>query len=281
RIFSLDTSQTPAVLDEKIVLNDANDLLAAEEPSLVEASGLVNLDAEGLAVSVSGDYWVASEGRGTVGSNNRPFEFANYLVKADASGAIVDVVSLPDDVEALQVRFGFEGVAAVEENGVEVLYVAFQREWAGDPDDLVRIGRYDTATGDWTFAYYPIEAPTSPNGGWVGLSEISSVGGGEFAVLERDNQAGPDARIKLITSFSIEDVTFRPNADAPLFDVVAKTVVRDLIAEGDLTDPGGLILEKVEGLAITPNGGAWWLNDNDGVDDSNGETQFRLIEELF
>ena len=281
RIFSLDTDGVPATLDEKIVLNDANGLLAAEDPGLVEASGLVNLDAEGLAVGVDGGYWVASEGAGTVGSNSRPFEFANYLVHADDSGAITNVVALPAEVEALQVRFGFEGVAAVEENGAEVLYVAFQREWAGDPDDLVRIGRYETATGDWTFAYYPIETPTSPNGGWVGLSEISALGDGEFAVIERDNQAGPDARIKLITHFSVEGVTFRPQSEAPGFDILAKTVVRDLIDAGDLTAPGGLILEKIEGLAVTEGGGAWWVNDNDGVDDSNGETQLRLIEGLF
>ena len=281
RVYSLDTSQTPAVLDEKLILTDANGLLAAEDPSLVENTGRVNLDAEGVSVGVNGGYWVASEGAGTVGSASRPFEFANYLVKATETGAIIDVVALPADVEALQVRFGFEGVAAVEENGVEVLYVAFQREWAGDPDGLVRIGRYDTSSQEWTFAYYPIEAPTSPAGGWVGLSEISSVGDGEFAIIERDNQAGPDARIKLITKFSVDGVTFRANDEAPTFDVVTKTIVRDLIADGDLTDPGGYILEKIEGLAVTPSGGAWWLNDNDGVDDSNGETQFRLIEGLF
>ncbi|MEL7489577.1 MAG: esterase-like activity of phytase family protein [Pseudomonadota bacterium] len=282
RIFTIDPGQTPASLNGEIILSDTNGLLAEEDDNLVEASGRVNLDAEGLAISVNGGYWIASEGAGTFDDDDRPVEFNNLLVKADASGAIVGVVSLPDDVDAIQRRFGFEGVASVEENGNEVLYVAFQREWSGDPSGLVRIGRYEAnAQEPWTFAYYPIEAPTSPNGGWVGLSEIVSLGDGRFAVLERDNQAGPDARIKLITEFSIDGVTFQSNSAAGAFDVVTKTVVRDMIFRGDLTLPGGLILEKVEGLAVTPSGDAWWVNDNDGVDDSNGETQLRKIDRLF
>jgi hypothetical protein len=38
--------------------------------------------------------------------------------------------------------------------------------------------------------------PASPNGGWVGLSEIVAVDATTFAVIERDNQGGPDAVIK-------------------------------------------------------------------------------------
>lgn len=281
KVFAIDPSTSPASLTVSFELEDVGGLLAAEDPALVEADGAVNLDAEGVALSADGGFWIASEGAGTVGSASRPFEFANYLVKTDGEGAITRVVALPDDVEALQVRFGFEGVASVLENGVEILFVAFQREWAGDPANRVRIGRYDTGSGAWTFAYYPIEVPTSPNGGWVGLSEIVALGDGRFAVIERDNQAGPDARIKRITEFSTDGVTFLPNAESPDFDIVAKKTVRDLIAQGDLTRPGGLILEKIEGLAVNGEGGAWWVNDNDGVDDSNGETQLRMIDRVL
>jgi hypothetical protein len=110
------------------------------------------------------------------------------------------VVTLPASTTARLVRFGFEGVASVGSGDDEVVYVAFQREWAYDPDDHVRIGRYKVASSEWTFYYYPIEAPLSANDGWVGLSDLAYLGNDELAVIERDNQAGPDAAIKRIYS---------------------------------------------------------------------------------
>ena len=54
--------------------------------------------------------------------------------------------------------------------------------------------------------------------------------------------------------------------------MVQKTLVRDLMP--DLEAPNGLVIEKVEGLAVNRNGKAFIVTDNDGVDDSSGETQF-------
>jgi hypothetical protein len=45
--------------------------------------------------------------------------------------------------------------------------------------------------------------------------------------------------------------------------------VRDLIP--DLKAPGGLLVEKVEGLAVSEAGDVWIINDNGGVDDNSGE----------
>ena len=49
----------------------------------------------------------------------------------------------------------------------------------------------------------------------------------------------------------------------------------------DLEGTNGLVLEKIEGLAVLPNGDVLVVNDNDGVDDSNGETQLFTFEELL
>ena len=46
--------------------------------------------------------------------------------------------------------------------------------------------------------FYPLDDVESQYGGWVGLSDITNVGEGEYLVLERDNQGGPDAAIKRI-----------------------------------------------------------------------------------
>ena len=37
--------------------------------------------------------------------------------------------------------------------------------------------------------------------------------------------------------------------------------------------PGGLLYEKIEGMALMDDGDVYVCNDNDGVDDNSGETQ--------
>lgn len=272
RIYVMDIRRKPAVIVDEIVLKDGGQT--------------VNLDAEGIAVSATGDgsFWIASEGAGSVDEPSRPVTSLNTLVHAASDGSIIETITLPDAVNAKQRRFGFEGVASVMEGGSEVLYVAFQRPWVDDPapnnnDDggKVRIGRYDHAHGEWTFAYYPLDVRQSPNGGWVGLSEITALGHGRFAVIERDNQGNTDARIKRVYAFSVSDVVFRPEGES--FDTLSKTLVRDLLP--DLKATGGMVLEKIESLAVTRTGDLLFANDNDGVTDSNGETQLIRIKGVF
>ena len=57
--------------------------------------------------------------------------------------------------------------------------------------------------------------------------------------------------------------------------LIGKETVRDLIP--DMTATGGFVLDKVEGLAITPEGTAYIVTDNDGTDDSTGETMFFTV----
>ncbi len=281
RIYSM-ANQHPATITAETILRDGLGALGKIEPSLVNADATVNLDLEGVAHRAAGGFWVVSEGVGTLGDSKRPVESKNLLLQIAADGAIEAVHTLPESTNARQIRFGFEGVAVTRRGADETVFVAFQREWADDPENRVRIGRLDLATGEWSFYYYPLEIPTSPNGGWVGLSEITHLGDDRFAVIERDNQGGPDATIKRIYEFSIAGLT--PTADPvpgirPDFPVVEKKMVRDLMA--DLQQRGGLVLEKIEGLAVTPRGTALVVNDNDGVDDSNGETQLIRINGLF
>ena len=40
-----------------------------------------------------------------------------------------------------------------------------------------------------------------------------------------------------------------------------------------LEAPGGLLYEKIEGMALMDDGDVYVCNDNDGVDDNSGETQ--------
>lgn len=274
RIYKMDISAQPAVITKEIVLKDTMSKLVAAEPTLVNSDQTVSIDAEGIAMRAGGGFWIASEG------DDDPF-FRNLILGVTADGDIDDVITLPDSTTARIMSNGFEGVAAVGAGNDETLFVAFQREWVDDPKGQVRIGRYDVASAEWTFFYYPLDVPTSPNGGWIGLSEITALGKDEFAVIERDNQANTDATIKRVYKFSVKGLT--PLADpltgTPSFPVVSKTLLRDLLP--DLQATGGMVLEKIEGLAVTEHGDMLFLNDNDGVSDSNGETQLIRIKRGF
>ena len=281
RIFTMDLTQSPVKITQQMILKDTNSALSAVDPSLVngDAEMTVNLDPEGIAIANDSGFWIASEGKGTIGDLDKPFEFENILLKVSTSGVIEEVVTLPSETTNRQLRFGFEGVtSATNANSEEILYVAFQRTWAGDQSNRVRIGQYNTVTKAWAFFYYELDQVESLNGGWVGLSDITYLGNDRFMVIERDNQSGPDAAIKRLYSFSIAGLT--PLADdgsnTVAYPVVNKTLVDDLM--DDLAATGGLTLEKIEGLAVKADGTVLVVNDNDGIDDSNGETQLLRLK---
>ncbi|MFK7961100.1 MAG: esterase-like activity of phytase family protein [Phycisphaerales bacterium] len=293
RFYAVDLGRCPARITADVPIRDANGVLAAAlselEASLtdpgvftvreiVTADDHVNLDLEGISATRSGDVWVVSEGSGNfidgASDPDRPFASPNMLLRLAPDGTILSAVLPPLDLTRNQLRFGFEGVAADAAAGS--IYVAWQRAWtgAGDPDNHVRIGRYTTSTASWSFAYYPIDEPTSPNGGWVGLGDLALDAAGRLLVLERDNQGGTDARIKRIATVDPNAVTFASaNADPSAIPVLQKQLLRDLIAADDYARFGGFVPEKLEGLAIDSTGRVRVVNDNDGVDDNNGETR--------
>jgi len=276
RIFTIDLNTHPAlIVREQKIVDSFNKFAAlntgfphpsatrfddADKAAMINSDGTLNLDAEGIARASDGGFWLVSEGRGTVSeSASRPVESLNFLFKLSLDAKIENVFLLPDVVNSRQIRFGFEGVT--EHQGK--VYVVFQRAWEGE--EHPRIGIFNPLTSEWEFLFYPLDSPSSPRGGWVGLSEIVAADNGRLLVLERDNQAGADAAIKRIYSFD-------PSAHVD-GEVVAKTLVRDLMQTGDLTPSGAVVAEKVEGMAMLPGGDVFIVNDNDGVDGSNGETQ--------
>ena len=113
---------------------------------------------------------------------------------------------------------------------------------------------------------YPLE----PKGeGWMGLSELT-VHGDNAYIVERDNLIGDKAVVKKIFRVKLADL--KPAKLGGELPVVAKEEVRDLIP--DLKRNGGYVVDKVEGFTIDKDGNGWIVTDNDGVDDSSGETLF-------
>lgn len=253
QIFGIDTSRTPAIIDNRIALS--------------KNGSSVNYDLEGIAQAADGSFWLASEGNGS--------STANLLVKAAASGDIVAEYALPAAVNALQKSNGYEGVAVTGSGDSERVYVAFQREWAGDPAGLVRISVFNPNDASWAFFHYPLDAAAA--GTWNGLSEITALGNGKFVVIERDNQQGARAQLKRLYTFSVAGLT--PAAQGESFPVLTKTLARDLLP--DLKTTHGWVVDKVEGTAQAKNGQFFVVTDNDGIEDATGETRFLRLGKLF
>jgi hypothetical protein len=265
RLFYMNVSTFPAVITKEYRLLDSNDILAAAPlgSKLVNSDKTVNLDLEGIAVSRLGGFWVVSEGAGTAGDASRPITSNNYLIKVSNEGIIQNVITLPKEVNDIQSRFGFEGCAEGSGRFANKVVVTFQRAWVGETNP--RIGVYS-----WTFFFYPLENVQSQFGGWVGLSDISPLGDGKFLVVERDDQGGPDGVIKSLYIIDLEL--------AAVGSIVQKTLFRDI--KKDILSRGGLLLEKIEGVAVTKGGKVWIVNDNDGVEGNSGEMQLLEVTEI-
>jgi hypothetical protein len=242
-IFHIDVSETPA----RIV--DAIRVTREGQPAQL-------MDMEGIALDGEGGFWIASEGR-----SDRLVPHAIYHVGAD--GAIEDYIALPNELLAVEMRFGFEGITRVD----DILYVAVQREWRDDPANHAKVLGYNLETEEWSVIHY---AKTEPATGWVGLSEI--VAHGDFMYfIERDNQHDTRAMTKIITRVPMSAMNnMVALGETPA--VLAPELVVDLLPY--LTSTGGYVLDKVEGLAIAEDGTMWVSTDNDGVDDHSGETMF-------
>lgn len=249
RIFTIDTSKTPALIDGQIELR--------------KAGSTVDYDLEGIAQATNGDFWLASEGNGKA----RP----NLLIQANASGEVLAEYPLPAEVAAQQTSNGFEGVAVVGEGASTRVYVAFQREWKNDPSGRVRLGVFNPGNGEWGFLHYPLDPAVE--GGWVGLSELTSLGNGQFLVIERDNQQGPAAEVKRLYRIDLNGL--QPAAEGQHFPLVTKRLERDLLP--DLKSTNGWVLDKVEGTAVDTLGRLFVVTDNDGVEDASGETRFMRL----
>ena len=192
----------------------------------------------------------------------------SLLLAAAADGTVEREIPLPDAAYEQAIRFGFEGVATCGEGPEEQVVVAIQRAWKDDPEDTAKLAIYSPAEDSWSFVRYPLDAPKSERGGWVGLSEITHLDGDRFAVLERDNQPGSYAAIKTITVVDLDGV--EPAAWGEELPLVEKTMAIDLLAPMQASQ--GWISDKAEGFAITADGRIFAVTDNDGVSDASGET---------
>ncbi|OCW59227.1 esterase-like activity of phytase family protein [Hoeflea olei] len=249
QIFTIDATQTPARITAAL------DITRGGAPAQ-------KLDIEGVTTDGEGGFWLASEG-------NSAKLVPHALYHVNAKGVIKKEIALPEELLANETRFGFEGIA----RDGDVLWMPVQRPWKDDAKSEVKLVSYNTKTEEWGAVRYPLDAPADK--GWVGLSDIELHDGYAY-IIERDNQIGDKAAIKKIYRVAMSELTPAPlGGELPL---VAKEEVRDLLPE--LKALNGYVVDKVEGLAIDADGKAYVVTDNDGVDDSSGETLFFTIDGL-
>jgi hypothetical protein len=252
-IFEIDATQVPARIVRRMAV-------------MKDGAAVEKLDLEGIAARPDSGFWLASEG-------NPKKEMANRLLRVSAEGIVEEDIALPDAIAAGATASGFEGVAVEGTGADETVWIAVQREWADDEKGFVKLLAYKPGSGEWGVVRYPLD----PAGeGWVGLSEITALGGGRFAIVERDNLIGEAAKLKALTTVSLADIApAAPGAEAP---TVEKKAVRDFL--DDLKCANGYVVDKVEGFAVDVEGTAYMMTDNDGVDDSSGETLFFNLGKL-
>lgn len=252
-IFSIDATKQPALITGKTVVTR-------------NGAPAEKLDLEGIASDGAGGFWLASEG-------NSEKEVPHAVLHVDKAGAIVEEIALPAELLAGETRFGLEGITVTGSGDDTTLVMAIQREWKDDPKGQTKLLAYKPKSKEWSAARYPLE---STEKGWVGLSEITAHDG-KLYVIERDNLIGAEAKLKAL--YSVELATFAPAKLGGELPVVTKTLVRDLVP--DLRSAtNGYVVDKVEGLTINASGEAFVVTDNDGVDDSSGETLFLKLGKL-
>ncbi len=242
QILTIDASQTPAAIVSAMTVT--RDGAPAEK-----------LDLEGITPDGEGGYWLASEGR-------TDKEIPHALLHVDGNGAITEEVAFPEALLANEIRFGAEGVTMVG----DTLWIAMQREWKDDAEGFVKLVSYNPATNAWGAVHYPLEKPEA---GWMGLSEITA-DGERVLIVERDNQIGANVKVKRLYSVPVAEL--KPAELGTELPVVTKTLVRDFLP--DLAAHNGYVVDKLEGFAIDASGKAFAVTDNDGTDNSSGETYF-------
>ncbi|PQO24756.1 alkaline phosphatase [Rhodobacteraceae bacterium WD3A24] len=248
RIFEIDPSERPARITRAIEVTR-------------DGAPAQMLDLEGVVTDGEGGFWLASEG-------DADDLYPHAIHHVTAGGEIDQQIAFPAELRAVARRHAAEGITMVG----DTLWIALQREWDDDPAGHVKLVAYNTESREWGAVHYPLNDVAR---GWVGLSEIS-LHGDHVYVIERDNQFGADAQVKAVYRVPLDQMEPAPlGGELP---VVEPELVRDLIP--DLEAFNGYVVDKVEGLAIMPDGTAWVSTDNDGVDDSSGETFFWSIGQM-
>jgi hypothetical protein len=267
------TDEVGVDLDGKVLVNDP-----------------LGADVEGIVIAPNGDYWLVDEYRPAIYHFDANGKLLDRLIpKGTATAPVVDLAVgtfgtevLPEVYAQRRSNRGFEAIA-IDGNK---LY-AFMQSPIDSPDDAsdtaskatrtVRILEFDTVTKAVTGEYlYLLDNITGTgNAKTDKLGDAVSLGGGKFAVVERDDLA-TTASNKLIYQIDLAGATNINNSanftlptgrtieqltPAELTAAKINTVSKSLIANAAQLGYTGV--EKLEGLALVSPNTLALINDND------------------
>ncbi|MBB3236206.1 esterase-like activity of phytase family protein [Phyllobacterium endophyticum] len=245
-IYTIDAKQTPAKITAALTVRRGG------QPAQ-------KLDLEGITTDNDGGFWLANEG-------DQAKLVPHAILNVNDKGEIKKEIALPEELLSNQSRYGLEGITRVGEGDDAVLWMPIQREWKDDEKGFVKLLRYDIKKKEWSAVSYPLDKTEK---GWVGLSEITAHDG-QLYIIERDNQVGENAVNKRLYRVALDSL--KPAKIGEKLPVVEKTLARDFVS--DLKASNGYVAEKLEGFTVDSEGNGYAVTDNDGVDDSSGETMF-------
>ncbi|SSC68291.1 esterase-like activity of phytase family protein [Ciceribacter selenitireducens] len=250
-IFTIDATQTPAAITTALPVTRGG------QPAQ-------KLDIEGITLDGKGGFWLASEG-----NSDKLLPHALYHV--NDKGEIKEEIALPAELLKGEIRFGFEGVTMVSSGDEATLWMAVQREWKDDEKGTVKLVSYNPKSKEWGAVRYPLDKGES---GWVGLSEITAHGDHVY-IVERDNLIGDAAKLKKLYRVAIADL--KPAKIGEALPLVKKEEAHDFLPDLKAAT-NGYVVDKLEGFTFDAAGKAFAVTDNDGVDDSSGETLFFPVD---
>lgn len=216
------------------------------------------LDTEGLAIDKDGNFWISDE-------------YGPFIVKADKNGNIVEKFApgagLPSILASRVPNRGSEGLTIDEQGHIFALIQSPLNVdgKTGKTSKYTRIVELDPVTKETKMYAYPVDSGYK-NTGAAKLGDITSIGHGQFLMIEQGKQHG--VMQNLIYKVDLNGATPVANngdleygrLDGKLIPA-RKALVLDLRANG-------WNIEKAEGLALLPDRRTIAVvNDNDfGMD---------------
>jgi hypothetical protein len=212
------------------------------------------LDTEGIAVGKDGNLWLCDE-------------YGPFLLKVDKRGKILAKygpgAGLPAILAQRVPNRGFEGVT-VDENGYIYGMVQSPLDVNGKTKKTARytrIVRLNPDTEEVTMFAYPVDTGYK-NFGAAKLGDITSIGNGQFLIIEQGKQRGAMQnliyKVDLRNATPVDESGSLEQGMLPQgFRPATKELVLDLRAHG-------WNIEKAEGLALLPDRRTLAVvNDND------------------
>ncbi len=243
-------------------------------------------DLEGIVMAGDGTYWMVDEYRpaiyhfGADGALIDRFVAAGTGALGGQAVGFYGTEALPAEYSTRRANRGFEAVALDPDTGILYAFIqtplANPNTAASNASDVIRVLGFDTNTSQVVSEYvYLLEAPDHRDSKVDKIGDAVYVGNGKFYVVERDSTVGEIAK-KYLFEFDINYATNLRAPDAPallpgqtLEQHTPDELVQAGIAAGlkikvtNIPSLGYVAGDKVEGLALLPDGSLMIVNDND------------------